>query len=119
MSQVTYTVLVKVNGTTLQGTSVGIKFGGFSRELKTAAGVAGRHFVRVPVPGGLTVNVLHNEDGPTIEEMKNWENVTLVAESDNGLVYQMDGAKVLNALELGDEGKGIDLEFGGPPFTQV
>lgn len=119
MSQATYTIIVKVNGQTLQGTSTKIVFGGHSREFKTAAGVAGRHFTKKPEMATLTVNVLHLPDGPTVDEMRNWENVTLVAECDNELVYQSDGAAVTNVIELGDEGKGIDLEFGGPPFTQV
>ena len=119
MSQATYTIIIKVNGQTLQGTSTEITFGGFSREFKTAAGVAGRHFVRKPEMGIATVNILHTPDGPTIEEMRNWENVTLVAECDNGIVYQSDGAAVTNVIKLGDEGKGIDLEFGGPPFSEV
>lgn len=119
MSQATYTIIIKVNGQTLQGTSTDITFGGFSREFKTAAGVAGRHHVRKPEAGMLTVNILHTEDTPSIDEMRNWENVTLVAECDNGLVYQSDGAAVTNVLKLSDEGKGIDLEFGGPAFTIV
>lgn len=119
MSIATYTIIIKLNGTTLQGTSTDVTFGGHSREFKTAAGVAGRHHVRKPEMGQLTVNILHTEDTPSIDEMRNWENVTLVAETDNGLTYQMDGAAVMNVIKLGDEGKGIDLEFGGPPFTLV
>lgn len=119
MSQATYTIIVKVNGQTLQGTSTDVTFGGVSREFKTAAGRAGVHYTEKPEMALLTVNVLHIPDGPTIEDMRNWRNVTLVAECDNDITYQSDGAAVTNVIKLGDEGKGIDLEFGGPPFIQV
>lgn len=119
MSQATYTIVCKVNGETLQGTSVKVKFGGFRREDKTAAGIAGRDYVEIPEASMVTVTILHTEDTPPIDVMRNWKNVTLVLECDNGKTYQCDGAKVSNAFELGDEGGGITLEFTGPPITEV
>lgn len=119
MSVATYTIIVKINGQTLQGTSVSFTPGGFTRESKTAAGQAGRHFVRIPQQSMCSVTILHTADGPSLEEMRNWENVTLVAECDSSVNYQIDNAFVVNAFEISDEGGGIQLDFEGPPANEL
>lgn len=119
MAQATFTIVIKINGQTLQGTTTKFKPGGVSRELKTAAGVAGRNHVEKPEPSMCSVTILHTPDGPKLDEIRNWTNVTLVAECDNGITWQVDGAMVTNPFELSDEGGGIALEFGGPPAVEV
>lgn len=119
MAVATYTIIVKINGQTLQGTSVSFTPGGFTRESKTAAGKAGRHFVRIPQQSMCSVTILDLPDGPSLDEMRNWENVTLVAECDNGKAYQIDNAFVVNAFEISDEGGGIQLDFEGPEATEL
>lgn len=118
MAQATWTVLVKVNGNTLEGRSVKVKWGTPTREPQLAAGVMGRHYTVKPENSQVTVTILHR-DGFDLDEVATWENVTLVCECDSGPTYQIDGAYVSNSIELSDEGGGISVEFSGPPATQV
>ena len=118
MAQVTYTVLVKVNGSTLEGRSVKIKWGTPTREPQLSAGVMGRHYTVKPENSQVTVTILHR-DGFDIDEIRGWQNVTLVCECDSGPLYQIDGEYVSNSIELGDEGAGISIEFTGPPAQAV
>lgn len=117
MAQGTGTVIIKVNGKMLEGRAVKFKWGGFSRELQMSAGVY-RHYISKPEASQVTVTIMHM-DGFDLDEIRNWENVTLVCECDNGPTYQIDGACVTNSPELGDEGAGVTLEFGGPPAQAV
>lgn len=118
MAQATYTILIKVNGSTLEARSVKVKFGTPTREPQLAAGVMGRHFTVKPEASMVSCTLLHR-NGLSIEEINSWVGVTLVCESDSGPVYQIDGAYVSNAFELGDEGAGISIEFAGPPAVQI
>lgn len=118
MAQATYTVLVKVNGETLEGRSVKIKWGTPTREPQMANGVMGRHFTVKPESSMVTVTILHR-DGFDLDKVAAWENVTLVCECDSGPTYQIDGAYVSNSPELSDEGGGINVEFSGPPAVQI
>ena len=118
MALVTGTILVKVNGNTLEGRSVKIKFGGYTKEAQTSAGVAGRHYFRKPEPSMVSVTVAHYGYF-SLEEINAWDNVTLVVETDSGQTFQIDGAYVSNSIELGDEGAGISIEFTGPPAQAV
>ena len=117
MAQATYTVIVKVNGNTLEGRSVKIKWGTPTREPQLSAGVMGRHYTVKPENSQVSVTILHR-DGFDLDEMATWENVTLVCSCDSGPTYQIDGAYVSNSIELGDEGAGVTLEFSGPPAVQ-
>jgi hypothetical protein len=119
MAQATYTILVKVNGQTLEGKGVKIKWGLPTREAQLAAGVMGRHYTVKPESSMVTVTLLHRDGSPTIDEIAGWQDVTLVCECDSGPTYQIDGAYVSNSIELGDEGGGISVEFTGPPAVQI
>lgn len=118
MAQATYTIIIIVNGKTLEGKSVKWKWGTPSREPQMAAGVAGRHYTEKPEPSAVSVTVLHLGDFDP-DEVGGWVNVTLVGQCDNGPRYQVDGAYVTNPIELGDEGAGVSIEFAGPPATKV
>lgn len=118
MASSTWTVLVKVNGNTLEGRSVKVKFGTPTREPQLSAGVMGRHYTTKPESSMVTVTILHR-DGFDLDEVATWENVTLVLECDSGPTYQIDGAYVSNSIELSDEGNGITVEFTGPPAQAI
>lgn len=120
MSQVTYTIIVKVNGKTLPTTNASVMFGGVEREAKTIAGRAGAGFTEKPVPGGAKCTVLNTTDQELkLDEIRGWRDITLVLEGDDGSTWQIDHAFLTNAPELGDEGKGFELEFAGPPAKQL
>lgn len=118
MAQATYTVIVKVDGSTLEGRSVKVKFGTPTREPQMAAGVMGRHFTEKPENSQISVTILHR-DGFDLDTMAAWRNVTLVCTCDSGPSYQVDGAYVSNSIELGDEGAGVTLDFAGPPAVAL
>ena len=118
MAQATYTILIKVNGVTLEARSVKVSLGKPSREPQLAAGVMGRHYTVKPEPSKVSCIVLHR-DGTSIDEIGGWSDVTLVLECDSGLSYQIDGAYTSNSPELSDEGGGVSVEFSGPPAIQI
>lgn len=118
MAKATYTVIVKVDGSTLEGRSVKVKFGTPTREPQMAAGLMGRHFTEKPEASQISVTILHR-DGFDLDTMAGWSNVTLVCTCDSGPSYQVDGAYVSNSIELGDEGAGVTLEFSGPPAVAL
>ena len=66
MAQATYTVLVKVNGNTLEGRSVKVKWGTPTREPQMAAGVMGRHFTVKPENSQVTVTILPKVSGQIV-----------------------------------------------------
>lgn len=118
MAQATYTILIKVNGSTLEAKSVKVKFGKPSREPQLAAGIMGRHYTVKPEASMVSCTILHR-DGLSVDEVAGWEGVTLVCETDAGPTYQIDGAYVSNSPELSDEGGGISVEFAGPPAVEI
>ena len=118
MAQATYTILIKVNGSTLEARSVKFKPGTPTREPQLAAGIMGRHFTVKPEASMVSCTILHRQ-GFSIAEINSWVGVTLVCECDSGPSYQIDGAYVSNAFELGDEGAGANVEFAGPPAIEL
>lgn len=120
MSQVTYTIIVKVNGKTLPTTNASVMTGGVERESKTIAGRAGAGFTEKPVPGGAKCTVLNTSDQELkLDEIRGWRDITLVLEGDDGSTWQIDHAFLLKPPEIGDEGKGFECEFEGPPAKQL
>jgi hypothetical protein len=119
MAQRTLTIVFKVNGIAADAAPGGtIKFGGASRTPLVVNGVAGRDYTETPEPGGATFKVVHGAD-TDIETIRNWKDVTLVATTDSGKVYQMAGAYTTNAVELADGDGTINVEMGGPPWEEI
>lgn len=118
MSQSTWTIILKVNGETLEARSVKVKLGTPTREPVLAAGVMGRHYTVKPENSQITCIVVHR-DGFDLDKWATTENVSVVCISDAGPTYQISGAFVSNSLEISDEGGGVTLELIGPPAVAV
>lgn len=118
MAQATWTILIKVGGSTLEARGVKVKFGTPTREPQLAAGIMGRHFTVKPEASMVSCTILHR-NGLSIDEINGWVGVTLVCECDSGPTYQIDGCYVANSFELSDEGGGVSVEFAGPPAIQI
>jgi hypothetical protein len=119
MSQKTYSIIIKVNGDTLEALpGAQITFGGFTREPLMVNGKAGRHHIKKPVHGSCSFKLAHGPE-VDIDAIRAWEEVTLVAECDSGVTYQMAGAYTTNALELADGDGGLSVEMAGPAWQVV
>lgn len=119
MAKKTYTIVIKVNGKTVESMpGASITFGGMVRKAVTVNGRAGQHFTEEPVPGACKFKIAHDAD-TNIDEVRNWTNVTLVAECDSGVTYQSAGAFTSNAIELADGDGGLAVEMTGPAFEEI
>jgi hypothetical protein len=119
MAQKTYTIVIKVNGKTVESMpGATIKFGGFTREPVVVNGRAGQHFIEKPEPGGCSFKIAHGAD-TDIDEVRNWKDVTLQGYCDSGGVYQCAGAFTMNSIELADGDGGLSVEMGGPPWEEI
>lgn len=119
MAQKTYTIIIKINGKTVESMSgATLRLGGFERESVMVNGRAGQHFIEKPVPGGVTFKIAHDAD-TDIDEVRGWKNVTLQAVTDSGAVYQMAGAFTKNNVELADGDGGLSVEMEGPPWETI
>ena len=119
MALKTSVITIKVNGKSvdcLPGCS--IKLGGKTRTPLVVNGVAGTHYTEVDEPGGATLKIAHGAD-TDIAEIAAWTDVTLVAYTNSGKVYQMAGAYVVNNPELSDGDSALSIEFAGPRFVEL
>jgi hypothetical protein len=98
MAQATHTILVSVNGKTLDARDVKIKV------VHPESGI-GSSLVTFTVP---------HSYGCNLGEIAGWQGVTLLCRCDSGLDYQISGACV-TGLELSDGGGGVSIEFTGAP----
>lgn len=119
MAKKTYTIVIKVNGKTVESMpGAQITFGGMEREPLTINGQAGRHYIEKPAAGRVSFKIAHGAD-TDIDEVREWTDVTLVAVCDSGITYQMAGAYTTNAIALSDGDGGLAVEMAGPPFEVV
>lgn len=118
-AKLTKNIYIKVDGRSydcLEGTTV--RFGGWVKTPVAVPGKAGRYYQEAQEPGGATI-ILPHDNTFEIEAIRAWDNVTVVAETDSGLVYQMAPAFVTNNPELSDSSGGVTIELAGPPFVEV
>jgi len=119
MAKKTYTIIIKINGKTVEAMpGVSLTMGGKTRKPLTVNGVAGQHYTEEPVPSLTKFKVAHGM-GVVIDDFRNATDVTLVAECDSGITYQCAGAYTTNALELSDGDGGLSIEMAGPPYEEI
>ena len=119
MAKKTYTIVIKVNGKTVESMpGASITFGGKTRKPLTVNGRAGEHYTEEPTPGMCKFKIAHGVD-TEIDEVRNWTEVTLVAECDSGVTYQCAGAYTSNAIELADGDGGLSVEMTGPAWEPI
>jgi len=117
MAKKTSIIFIKVNGKTIEAKpGITVSFGGMEREPVFAAGRVVGYTEKV-VNSSLDCSIAHDQN-VSIDEARNYTEVTLVAETDTGVQYQCAGAWLASPPELKDENGGLSLKFAGPPMTE-
>lgn len=119
MAQKTFTIVIKVNGESVQSLpGAKLMFGGFKRTALTVDGRAGEHFTEEPQPGGAEFKISHGAD-TDVDQIRNWKFVTLQAFCDSGVAYQMANAFTSEAVDLSDGDGAITVKMSGPPWEEI
>lgn len=113
MAQVTGTVVVRLNGSSLRSEEgATLDIGGFERTERYADhSLLG--FSKKPIAAVVSCSIAHTAltDLRAIEES---EDVTLIFETDTGVTYTIRNAFCTKPPSMKEEGK-VDLEFKGQP----
>lgn len=118
MAKKTGVILIKVSGKVLEAQAgVKVNFGGMERTVVKANNkVVG--FFEQPIESSVQCTIPHDAN-TDIDEVRGWDDVTVVVNPDAGPSYQIDHAFVTKALELSDAGGGIAVEFMGPAAEKL